>query len=51
MFSKGGEKQFASHRTKAEEHYAKIFLHLMGLCKVRSFGQGAAGNNKILRNY
>jgi hypothetical protein len=30
MFSKRGEKQFAPHRTEAEEHSAKIFLHLMG---------------------
>ena len=30
MFSNRREKQFASHRTKAEEHFAEIFLHLMG---------------------
>ena len=31
MFSNRREKQFASHRTKAEEHLAEMFLHLMGL--------------------
>jgi hypothetical protein len=50
MFSKRGEKQFASHRTKAEEHSAKIFMHLMGkknlfiqrdLRKRRKSGEGA----------
>ncbi len=30
MFSKRGEKQFAPHGTKAVEHFAEIFLHLMG---------------------
>jgi hypothetical protein len=30
VFSNRGEKQFAPRRTKAEEHFAEIFLHLMG---------------------
>jgi hypothetical protein len=30
MFSKRGEKQFVLHGTKAVEHFAEIFLHLMG---------------------
>jgi hypothetical protein len=30
MFSKRGEKHFAPHGTKAVEHFAEIFLHLMG---------------------
>jgi hypothetical protein len=38
MFSKRGEKKFAPHRTKAEEHSAKIFLHLMGLSRFEKAG-------------
>jgi hypothetical protein len=31
MFSKRGEKQFVPHGTKAVEHSAEIFLHLMDI--------------------
>jgi hypothetical protein len=30
MFSNCGERQFAPHRTKAEEDFVEILLHLMG---------------------